>query len=245
VIWPRRFATPGNPLFARKTMVRNSNTAIKQRMAKLDDPAGRCTVFPCTRPSMVAAKVGLAAGLCKYHTQYRSRHGSAWCTSLSAKGLRPYTVEATRWIKDNRADSLVAYPLIGLRGLLDGAGAVVPPLGLKLRSAAQKARVALARLRVAGISPERILAVYIAVSVLLTDDAYAPRNDERYRLTQIAKPLMRLASGFHVRGAYPDAGGASVVSFVEHSYPRSSGLACEFRRNPATDSELKPAGVPI
>ncbi len=200
-------------------------TAIASRMGQLNDPAGRCTVFPCTRPSMVAAKVGLAAGLCKFHTQYRQRHGSAWAPSFSGVALRPYTVEATRWLKDNRADLLVAYPLMGLKGLLDGAGAVVPPIGLKHRSAAQKARAALARLRDAGVTPEKILATYIAVSVLLTDDAYAPRNDERYRLTQIAKPLRRLASGHHVRGEYPSADGASVVSFEEHSYAPSSGLA--------------------
>jgi hypothetical protein len=115
--------------------------------------------------------------------------------------------------------------LLGVRALLDGAGAVVPPIILKHRAAAQKARAALARLRDAGVTPERILATYIAVSVLLTDDGYAPRDDERYRLTQIAKPLRRLASGHHVRGEYPGPGGSSVVSFEEHSYVPSSGLA--------------------
>ena len=149
----------------RKMMVNNNNsTTIKQhprgaaaiasRMAKLNDPAGHCTVFQCTRPSMVAAKVGLAAGLCKFHTQYRQWHGCAWAPSLGAKDLRPYTVKQ-RSGSSSRRDSLVAYPFLGLRGLLDGAGAVVPPIGLRHRTATQKARVALARLRDAGVTPEK------------------------------------------------------------------------------------------
>jgi hypothetical protein len=221
----------GNSL-ERKMMVNNSNNkqrprgaaAIASRMAKLDN-TGRCTVPDCHRASMVSASQGLADTLCKFHIQRRARHGSAFAPSLSAKDLRPYTVTATQWIKQNRSDSFVGYPLMGLRGLLDGAGAVVPPIGLKHRSATQKARAALARLRDKGITPDKILATYIAVSVLLTDDAYAPRNDERYRLTQIAKPLRRLASGHHVRGEYPGAEGNSIVSFEEHSYAPSSGLA--------------------
>ena len=211
----------GNSL-ARKMMV-NSNTTIKQRMAKLDD-GGRCTVFGCGRLVMSAAKVGLSSIICKYHVQLRAKHGSTWHGSYRVADVKPYLRCAILWVANNKADSLIAYPLLGVRGLLNSAGAVIPAKSLKRRSAAEKARAAFARLRERGIAPDRLLAIYIAVSVLIEDDAYADRG-ERFRLVQLAKRIHPLASGTHQRDEYWTTGeGTSPGSFVEHSYPRSSGL---------------------
>ena len=129
------------------------NNTIASRMAKLDD-GGRCSVFGCSRLTMTAAKAGVSTLLCKYHVQLRAKHGSTWHGSYRAGDVKPYLRSAVLWITKNKADPLIAFPLLGLRGLLDSAGAVIPAKNLKRRSSAEKARAAFARLRERGITAE-------------------------------------------------------------------------------------------
>ena len=99
-----------------------------------------------------------------------------------------------------------------------GAGQVQD---IKWRSAPSRARIAFARLREANIIPERLLAIHMAVSALIEDDAGSHRVTE-YRIAQVAKAAHRLASGTHRHWDFPlDNGGTAPLAF--HAYPRSSG----------------------
>jgi hypothetical protein len=53
---------------------------------------------------------------------------------------------------------------------LDAAGRAEPAQDIKRLPAARKARVAFARLREAGVKPERTLAIHMAVAALIEDD---------------------------------------------------------------------------
>jgi len=95
---------------------------------------------------------------CRYHVQFKSRHGSHWHPTYKAVELKPYLTVAAEWIDERREELLVAYPLKGLRGLLEGSGQAERAQDIKRLPAASKARVAFARLREADIESERLLA---------------------------------------------------------------------------------------
>jgi hypothetical protein len=168
---------------------------------------------------MAAAGVGLADTLCRYHVQYKARHGSPWCPSIKASELRPYLAAARAVIRQNANDPIMAMTLGALRGFLDASGRVEPAMNIKHRSAAFRARVAFARLREAGVQADRLLAIHMAVSAHIEDDAGSHREEEHYHLVQVAKAAHRLASGTHRRWEWPGGG-----TIVMHVYPKSSGL---------------------
>jgi hypothetical protein len=155
---------------------------------------------------MRAAGVGPATYLCRFHVQFRSRHGSPWHPTYKAADPKPYLLVATEWIDEHREELQVAYPLRGLKGLLEGSGPAEPAQDIKRLPAASKARVAFARLREAGIEPERPLAINMAVGALIEDDNGSHRVEE-FRLVQTAKAVHRLASGNHGRFEWPMADG--------------------------------------
>ena len=196
-------------------------TRIKQ-LNQLEEELARCTTPFCGRLTMIAAGVGVAAGLCKHCIQRKSRHGSAWASSLPAIDLKPYRTVAAKWLRDNRGDFFVWHAIIGLRALFDGAGRPEKAQDIKRRSAAHKARVAFARLREAGVWPDRLLATHVAVAAAIADDTYAPRDSE-YQLVQVAKAVHRLASGSHYRAEWPMDDGTLIPLKID-TYPRSSGL---------------------
>jgi hypothetical protein len=71
------------------------------------------------------------------------------------------------------------------------------------------------------MKPERLLAIHMAVSALIEDDAGSHRVKE-FRIVQVAKAAHRLASGTHQRWDVPmDDGSTRLVEF--HAYPKSSG----------------------
>ena len=100
---------------------------------------------------MRSAGKGLAEMHCRYHVQFRARHGSHWHPTYKAADLKPYLTIAAEWIEQHKAELRIDYALKGLRGLLDGAGRPEPAQDIKRQPAAFKARVAFARLREAGI----------------------------------------------------------------------------------------------
>jgi hypothetical protein len=170
---------------------------------------------------MLSAGVGLAEMHCRYHVQFRARHGSYWYPTYKAVDLKPYLDTASQWIKEHRTETFVAHSLIGLKGLLDSAGHAERAQDIKWRTAASRARVAFARLREANVKPERLLAIHMAVSALIEDDAGSHRVKE-YRIVQVAKAAHRLASGTHQRWDIPkDDGSTRPIAF--HAYPKSSG----------------------
>ncbi|MFK5599787.1 hypothetical protein ACFZ8E_22705 [Methylobacterium sp. HMF5984] len=201
---------------------RKRRAELKVRLeSDTEDHLARCTIPSCHRPTMRAARVGLSAELCKYHSQRVARHGSAFAPTIRAADLKPYLATARRWIGENTADAFTIHALRCLRGLLDGAGMAEPAMDLKGRSAAFRSRVAFARLREAGVEPERLLATHLAIAALIEDDNESHRVRE-YRIVQVAKVAHRLASGTHRRWDFPLSDGTT-APLVMHVYPKSAG----------------------
>ena len=171
---------------------------------------------------MRTAGLGHAEMHCRYHVQFKARHGSHWHTTYKAAELQPYLTVAAEWIDEQREEVPVAYPLKGLKGLLEGSGRSERAQDIKHLPAASKARVAFARLREAGIEPERLLAIHMAVGALIEDDRGSHRVEE-FRLVQTAKAVHRLASGTHRHWDFPMQDGTTRPLHF-HAYPRSSGI---------------------
>jgi hypothetical protein len=132
--------------------------------------------------------------------------------------LRPYRRAAERYLKAHREDFWINAALKALRSLMERAGPVERVSDvLHFLSPPERARAALARLRRAKIPPQRLLAIHLAVTAAVKEDPIGPRGPpDEYRLTQIAKAVHRLASGYHAvygPGSRYDR------------YPRSAGLA--------------------
>lgn len=169
---------------------------------------------------MAASNTGLAEFHCRYHVQFKARHGSNWHPTYRASDLKPYLQAAARWIKANRERREVAMALYWLKGLTSGRTELAHRL--KGKPARDRARVAFARLHEAGVEPERILQIYLAVCALIEDDAGSHRVEE-FRVVQVAKAVHRLASGSHQRWYVPLPNGTT-APLAMHTYPRSSGI---------------------
>lgn len=112
--------------------------------------------------------------------------------------------------------------LYWLKGLLQDSGRTELAHRLKGKPARQRARVAFARLHEAGIEPERLLRIYLAVCALIEDDAGSHRVEE-FRVVQVAKAVHRLASGSHQFWEIPLKDGRT-APLAMHTYPASSGF---------------------
>jgi hypothetical protein len=213
-----RTCSPTSPRLLRNV----HHERLERRLTQSGDPTtDRCAIPDCGRPTMRATGKGLAEYHCGYHVQHRARHGSHWCPTYRASEVRPYLIVASYWIKERRTEPFIKHALIGLKGLLDSAGHAERAQDIKWRTAASRARVAFARLREANVKPERLLAIHMAVSALIEDDAGSHRIKE-YRIVQVAKAAHRLASGTHEHWDIPrDDGSTRAVAF--HAYPKSSG----------------------
>lgn len=163
-----------------------------------------------------------SSSVCRYHVQFKSRHGSHWHATYRAADLLPYLKAAAQWVKANRSDAHVTMAVLWLKGLLEGAGRVELANRIKGKSAAQRSKFAFARLREAGIKPDRILSIYLAVCALIEDDRGSHRVEE-FRIVQVAKAVHRLASGSHQHWQVPLANGTT-APLAMHTYPKSSGI---------------------
>lgn len=170
---------------------------------------------------MLAARVGLADTLCQYHVQRKARHGSAWAPTIRAGDLKPYLNAARAVLRKHRKDPLTTQAVAALGALLDGAGRVEPAMDIKHRPAAFRTRVAFARAREAGVRPDRLLVIHMAVNALIEDDLGSHRVEE-YRVVQVAKAAHRLASGTHRQWEWPMPDGTTRPLRM-HVYPKSSG----------------------
>jgi hypothetical protein len=197
---------------------RRRKAAFLRRIKTVDDDAMPfCCIPGCGRPTQAGQGHGLSWTHCRYHVQFRNRHGSFWKGTYKAAELRPYRKATERYLKALADDFWIAAALKALRSLLDRAGPVERVVDVLSMAPANKARAALARLRRAGVPPECLLAIHLAVSAAVSEDPIRPGgNPDEYRLTQIAKAVHRQASGYHAvygPGSRYDR------------YPRSSGLA--------------------
>jgi hypothetical protein len=182
----------------------------------------RCAIPGCGRPTTRAAKQGLDGYHCRYHLQYKARHGSYFYASIRAGELKPYLAAASTWIQAHRDDYWVTTVLTGLKALLDGAGPVERVTDKRGLSPHHRAKVALARLREAGIKSDRLLAINLAISALIEEDPGSHRVRE-FRIVQVAKAAHRLASGYHKVWEDVPIGDGRTGTWAIHEYPRSSG----------------------
>ncbi|WP_247817738.1 hypothetical protein [Bradyrhizobium sp. 40] len=171
---------------------------------------------------MRAAGTGLAPHFCKGHVEHRARHGSHWHGTYTASQLKPYLSDATSYIRLGAThDRFIAAAIDAIRAKLKEAGPVELATRLRGLSAEKRAKIALARLRIAGVPPERIVSIVLAVSALIEDDPASHRTKE-FRTVQICKAVHRLASGTHKVWEIEDHQGRKRRTEL-HAYPRSSG----------------------
>jgi hypothetical protein len=171
---------------------------------------------------MRAAGTGLAGFHCRKHVEHKARHGSHWHGTYSAAELKPYLAATTSYVGlRTKSDRFIKAAINAIALLLEEAGPTEIATRLKGMSATRRARIALARLRVADIKPERFVAIVLAVTALIEEDPGSHRTKE-FRTVQIAKALHRLASGTHRVWEYEDGNGRTRRTEL-HAFPRSSG----------------------
>lgn len=176
----------------------------------------------CSNPTMRAAGVGLAAFHCRKHVEHKARHGSHWHGTYRAAELKPYLSAAISYIRPRvQTDKFIATAIAAVGSALEEAGPVEIATRLKGMSAAKRAKIGLARLRVAGIRPERILSIVLAVTALVEEDPKSHRTKE-FRTVQICKAIHRLASGTHKVWEFQDYQGRPRRTEL-HAFPRASG----------------------
>lgn len=172
--------------------------------------------------TMRTAGVGLAMFHCRKHVEHKARHGSHWHGTYSAAELKPYLAAANSYVQPRiESDKYIRAAVASIRSVLETAGPTEIATRLRGMSAQKRARIALARLRVAGIKPERFIIIALAVSTLIEEDPGSHRTNE-FRTVQISKALHRLASGTHKRWPFVDAYGRKRQTEM-HAFPRSSG----------------------
>ncbi len=199
-----------------------SDLLKKRVLLGRSDHFGTCTIPGCRQPTMKAAGIGLAAFHCRKHVEHKARHGSHWHRTYSAAELKPYLAAATSYVRPRmESDKYVRPAIASIRSILEAAGPTEIATRLRGMSAQKRARIALARLRVAGIKPERFIIIALAISALIEEDPGSHRTKE-FRIVQIAKALHRLASGTHKTWPYHDAQGRPRQTEM-HAFPRSSG----------------------
>ncbi|MGY2902160.1 hypothetical protein [Bradyrhizobium sp. URHC0002] len=208
--------------------MQRSASLMKRRLGDGSAFALRCTIpdpvsgRACGAPTMRAAGVGLATHFCRRHVEHRARHGSHWHGTYSAAELKPYLAAATSYVRSRAgADKFIATALAAVGAASEEAGAVEIATRLKGMSAAKRAKIGLARLRVAGIMPERIVSIVLAVTALIEEDPKSHRTKE-FRTVQICKAIHRLASGTHKVWEFQDHQGRPRRTEL-HAFPRSSG----------------------
>ncbi|WP_041802056.1 hypothetical protein [Rhodopseudomonas palustris] len=196
---------------------------IKHRLDQGIASSTGCVIPSCGRPTMAAAGKGLAAFHCRKHVEHKARHGSHWHGTYSAAELKPYLAAATSYLRPRiNADKFISAALASIEGTLEAAGPTEIATRLKGMPASKRAKIALARLRVGGIKPERFVAIVLAVTALIEEDPGSHRTKE-FRRVQIAKALHRLASGYHRVWELPDDRGRLRKVSELHAFPRSSG----------------------
>ena len=202
---------------------RRANRLKARIVSNANDHFPKCTIIGCGQPTQRAAKTGLAIALCRKHQLHRQRHGSPFCPSPSASVLKAYLRAGSELIELRRDDPYINAALAGIRDLTETAGPVVIATRLRGLPPDHRAKVALARLREAGVKPERLLAIAVAVHALIEDNPAATHRIPEWRIVAIAKAAHRLASGYHRVWNLEDANGRLVQRTEWRAYPRSSG----------------------
>lgn len=203
-------------------MATKTTAGLSRRIRNAECGPLVCAIPCCRNSTMRAAGIGLAAFHCRKHIEHKARHGSHWHGTYSAAELKPYLAAAISFVRLRaESDRFIKAALKAIGLLFEEAGPTEIATRLKGMSAAKRARIALARLRVARIKPERLVAIVLAVYALIEEDPESHRTKE-FRTVQISKALHRLASGTHRVWEYEGYNGRKQRTEL-HAFPRSSG----------------------
>ncbi|TIL49704.1 MAG: hypothetical protein E5Y83_25240 [Mesorhizobium sp.] len=176
----------------------------------------RCCVIGCGKPARAGTGDGLDTRFCRSHADHYARHGSPYRASFRAQEINPYRVAALAWLEANQSDTYVANAVDRVATLLRTSGPHVEAFRLRGLSPQDRAKAAWARLRKSDIDPRRVVAAWLAVEMIISEDPQAERKAE-FKQVQAAKLVHRMASGTHKRWGE----GPTVAEL--HVYPRPRG----------------------
>jgi hypothetical protein len=181
-----------------------------------------CSILGCGRPTMKAAMQGLAAFHCARHISHRARHGSLIHGTYRASELKPYLAAAASYVRiRDTTDPYIMASIAAVKATMEEAGPTELATRLRGMPATKRARIAVARLRVAGVKPERIVSIILGVRALIEEDPGSHRVSE-FRTVQAMKAIHRLASGTHKYWPIEDADGRR-QTIEMHAFPKSTG----------------------
>lgn len=200
---------------------------VKIRASTPNPEASYCRVIDCGRPVRAATGDGLDMRYCRSHWDHYQRHGDAIYRTFAASVINPYRRAAYEWLKENTDDLHVENAIERVRGLYQRAGRREEAFRLRGKKPKERARIAWARLRDAEIEPLLLLAAWLAVEMLIKEDARAVTKRE-YKRVQAAKIVHRMASGTHKRWVRERQSPLWPTMTVEeiqelHWYPKSRG----------------------
>jgi len=206
---------PSRPNVCQRARLKSSETSV-------------CRVLGCPHPVRAASGNGLDTRFCRKHADHYSRHGSPYKRSYTAKELAPHRRAVREWLRDNRENAWVSNAAQRVQRLYDGAGSRVEAFRLAGLPPEERARKAWARLRDAGVSPERVIEAWLVIAEAIRRDP-APEERREFKQVQAAKLIHRLASGTHKRWEreVPRMVGIANIPIKQvtelHKYPHSRG----------------------
>jgi hypothetical protein len=200
---------------------------VKDRAKSPNHMYKNCRIVGCGKPARAAGSDGLDTRHCRSHADLLQRHGSLYKRSYPASVLNPYRRAALAWLKANKQEFWVRNAMERVLGLYHGAGQHEEAFRLRGKRADERARIHWARLRKAGIDPLLVVAAWLSVEMVISDDRQ-PVSTKEFKRVQAAKLVHRMASGSHRRWEQEirdvNRPGRMKIHITEmHSYPRSRG----------------------
>jgi hypothetical protein len=186
-----------------------------------------CRIIGCGEPARAGTSDGLDTRYCRLHADLFQRHGSPYKTSYRATVLNPYRRAALAWLEANEEEFWVRNAIERVNGLYQRAGPHEEAFRLRGKKPRERATIHWARLRKAGIDPRLVVAAWLAVEMVMTDDSQ-PVTTMEFKRVQAAKVIHRMASGSHRRWEQEirdlNHPGRMKIHVTElHVFPRSRG----------------------
>lgn len=195
---------------------------VKQRASQPDSMYSYCRASGCPNPARAGTADGLGRLYCRKHHDHYQRHGSPFKRSYKAGELNPSRKAALKWLEENRDDTRVQNAFAAVRQLYQSAGPHVEAFRLRGLNPRQRAWAHWARLRKAGVDPEKVISAWLAIELVTRAD---PQPDWRveYKRVQAAKVVHRMASGSHKKWTQDRPDGSGTRTQELHVYPHSRG----------------------
>lgn len=210
-----------------RRMPRSQKPDVKSRAQQPNHMYSYCRIIGCAQPARAGTTNGLDQKYCRKHADHFNRHGRHTKTSYKAAELKPFRQVVRKWLSVHREAFMVANACQRIETLYRAGGTFEEAFRLRGMTARERANKAWARLRKAGIPPERVLEAVMVVEMAVALDP-APDWRREFKHVQTAKLVHRLASGSHKKWspnanpwASPRVAGQEMNEL--HVYPHSRG----------------------